>query len=164
MGFSNIRFLLVAVLTVLGLPACEPTRIAKQTMLVSITGVHMESNQALYLITLNLENLRVRAICRIPTGWNMAAGTPSGLLVTVEGEASYGGYSLRSDRMNELTNGLLLVERWFDSATTDDGLPYKIGGSLDIELLNEDFGWTSRALTSSNIVLEPADRCPAPME
>jgi hypothetical protein len=66
--------------------------------------------------------------------------------------------------MNELTNGLLLVKRWFDSATTDDGLPYKIGGSLDIELLNEDFDWTSLALASSNIVLEPADRCPAPME
>jgi hypothetical protein len=150
---------LCSLIAVLGLSACDPARTSEETMLVSISGVRLETTQAVYFIGLYMQNLRVRAICHIPTGWTLATGIESRQDVLVEGQASSAVYELKSDSLKEL-RGLFLVEKRVDEMKGDRGPDYHIDGDLYLDVGGQGPDGTIIPL-NSKIVLEPADRCPA---
>lgn len=157
MGLPNLRFVIVTALAVGTLSACVPAPKVGR-MLVSITGVHLESNEAVYTASLEFEYLRVRAICHIPAGWTMAAGNPSRYSLIVEGRASSDAYDLKNDAVKELA-GLVLVEPWNEGTKIDKRPNDKIHAVLYVKPDGAIY-----ELSASKIIVEPADRCPAPME
>jgi hypothetical protein len=163
MSLLDLRPVTLVAFTAVALSACEPAPKASPTMLVSIVGVHLESIEAVYTVSVEFENLRVRAICHIPVGWTMAAGNPSRRSLIVEGRASSDTYELPNDALKQL-NGLLLVEKWAEGIKIDDGPDHEIRALLYVNVRSEPPDGGIHELKASNIVVESADRCPAPRE
>jgi hypothetical protein len=128
-------------------------------MLVSITGVTLPEMQSAESFSLQLVNLGVLAICRIPRGWTMSAENAIRPYGSVDGEATYGAAALPNDYLWELRS-LFLVTKVYPHQI--DGVDYQITGTLDISVrhLDDEPDTVTTSLTPSNFIFEPADHCP----
>ena len=157
--FRVAHSILLAAVCAGGLQGCNPADASDQRMLVSITGVTLAPMQFVSGLSVETFNLDVLAICNVPPGWDMKASSPTaGPSVGVGGGASGGVASLEGASLKEL-QGLFLVKTLEYGDGPSD---YKITGELAIEVRAEEPGWLDYPLTPTNIVVEPADRCPPP--
>ena len=150
-----------AALAATALLMCNIARAADQSMLLSIAGVSLSDEQFVALVSLELHNLRVQAVCHVPSDWSMKVEQPVGMIVDVEGEAGHGASELGTDYLDQLKS-LLLVTKFYKNMKLDDSREYKIEGSLIINVRGENPGLVTIPLEPANLVVEPADRCPPP--
>ena len=131
--------------------------------LVSIADIPLEANESIEGFTLSTWGARFSMVCQIPAGWTIKAGgslTPEGVL---EGQGSLGTSWFAETSPPELHEFALVtlygpVQR--DAANSSDGsggVPATFAGSATI---STDDGERQVALTTDNVRLTPADRCP----
>jgi hypothetical protein len=131
--------------------------------LVSIADVPLEANESIEGFTLSTWGARFSTVCQIPSGWTIKAGgslTPEGVL---EGQGSHGTSWFAEASPPELREFALVtlygpVQR--DAVNLPDGsggVPATFAGSATI---STDDGEKQVALTTDNVRLTPADRCP----
>jgi hypothetical protein len=153
-----IRSLSVAAPVTAGQLTCKPARAGDQSMLVSITLPEMQSAES---FSLELVNLAVLAICRIPSGWILRAENAIRPYGSADGEATYGAAALLNDYLSELQNLFLMTNVYPHQI---DGVDYQITGTLYVSVrhLEGEPDTVTMPLTPSNFIFEPADRCPTP--
>lgn len=133
------------------------------TYLVSIVDVPLEGNESIEGFTLSTWGAQFATVCQIPPGWTIKAGgslTPEGVL---EGEGSLGISWLAESSPPELREFVLVtlygpVQRnAVSSPDGSGGVPATFAGSA---MISSDDGEKQVPLTTDNVQLTPADRCP----
>jgi hypothetical protein len=150
-------------------PAAPPPAVAAplvdhpKTYLASVVGVPLKPGDRITGFAFATWGVTFNAVCRIPAGWTIKAGgslTPEGAL---EGQASLGSSWLSSGSSPALTALVLVTlygpiqERDIGSPQGDQYVPATFKGRASI--WNDDAERKVR-LTSANIRLRPASRCP----
>lgn len=152
------RYLPLALLAIGAAPVDHP-----RTYLLSIGQIPLRNGESIEAFSLETWGVEFRAVCSIPGGWRIKAGssaTPDGSL---EGEGSHGATWFATASPRELQRLVLValhapVQR-ADTGSPDNGTPATFKGTATI---STDDGNVQRALSYRNIMLTPARRCPIP--
>lgn len=131
--------------------------------LLSIVDLPLQGDESIEGFTLSTWGVTFGTVCHIPPGWTVKAGgslTPEGVL---EGEGSLGTSWFRESSPPELREFALVrlygpVQR--DTVNFPDGsggVPATFAGTATI---STDDGEKQVSLTTDNVRLTPADRCP----
>ena len=146
----------LALLMVSAAPVDHP-----RTYLLSIGHIPLKNTELIEEFSFETWSVEFNAICRIPGGWRIKAGssaTPNGEL---DGTGSQGATWFNHESPKELQQFVLvtlygLVQRE-DIGSPNNGVPATFKGTVTI---NADEGDVKRALTYRNITLTRANRCP----
>jgi hypothetical protein len=136
---------------------------APHTFLVSVEGITLGRDEQITGFTFETWGVTPKAVCHIPNGWTIRAGSrtnPGGVL---EGQGS-NGITWFSDGSPRELRDLILVE-FYGPMQADDipfpngsgVLPASFKGHADI---STDDGERQEPLTGRNIRLKPATACP----
>lgn len=149
--------LLLALLLVGAAPVDRP-----RTYLLSIGSIPLKGTESIEAFSIKTWGVQFRAVCRIPPGWRIKAGssaTPNGEL---EGEGSQGATWFNHGSPKGLRSFVLVtlsvpIQR-MGRGSPDDGVPATFQGTATI---STDDGDVQRSLTYRNITLTPARACPS---
>ena len=146
-----------ALLPLLLLVAASPPGEQPRRYLVSIVDIPLKPGESVVRFSIETWGVQFDAVCKIPSGWRIRAGssaTPDGVL---EGNGSLGATWLSQSSPPEL-NGLVLVTLSGAIQHKDRGaVPATFKGSATI---SAETGEPQVALTARNIRLVPARDCP----
>jgi hypothetical protein len=152
----------VKALFALILLAAAPPMDRPHTYLASVVGIPRKPNEQVESFSFSTWGVRFQAVCRIPSGWRINAGssaTPNGVL---EGNGSQGAtwFSRGSPRA---LRGLVLLTlsgpiQPRDIRFGNGVVPATFNGRAT---LSTDAGERKVALTYRNLRLVPARRCPS---
>lgn len=146
----------MALLTIGAAPTDYP-----RTYLLSVGSFPLKDTESVEGFSIKTWGVEFKAVCSIPSGWRIKAGsglTPDGDL---EGEGSQGVTWFNTANPRELRNFVLVtlyapVQR-ADIGSSDDGVPATFKGTATI---STDDGDVQRTLSYRNLTLLPARRCP----
>jgi hypothetical protein len=133
-----------------------------RTYLLSIVGIPLKPGERVQGFSIATWGVRFGAVCRIPYGWRIKAGnaaTPDG---TLEGQGSQGITWFDRSSPKELRNFVLVT--LYDAVQPSDirenngVIPATFKGDATI---SAEEGEPKVRLTSRNIRLVPARRCPS---
>jgi hypothetical protein len=127
--------------------SAEPGR--EQSYLVSIVDVPLEAGESIERFALSSQGVSYQAICRLPEGWMIKAGTDIGGGGVLEGEGSNGVTWLPQSSPPELED-LALITLDIETA------PKSFSGSATIESMD---GERDIILSSKNVRLKAANGC-----
>jgi hypothetical protein len=135
-----------------------------QTYLVSVVALPLKQGESLESFAFATWGVEFLAVCRIPGGWRIKAGssaTPDG---TLEGEGSHGATWFNEPSPDDLRDLVLVklsrpVQREDVRDNTGNALiPATFNGSAVISARDRE---QTRGLDYRNMELRAADRCPA---
>lgn len=138
--------------------ALTASPLSAQRYLASIAGVPLNTDEAISAFSLKTWGVRIWAICRIPSDWEVTGGSfgPSG---KIAGQAGHGAAFLRTDGLGSL-NAVALVELSGPVQRQDKGaVPATFGGTVSIHVGRGDTTRTVR-LSHANVRLAKAASCP----
>lgn len=146
---------LVLLLTTAAAPVDHP-----RTYLLSIGRIPLKDKESIEAFSIKTWGVEFRAVCNIPGGWRIKAGSSASPNGEIEGQGSQGATWFNRSSPNELRNFVLVtlyapVQR-ADIGSADNGVPATFKGAVTI---STDDGDVQRALTYRNITLTPARRC-----
>jgi hypothetical protein len=129
-----------------------------RTYLVSVVGVPLKAGESIASFSITTWGVEFNAICKIPSGWRIKAGssaTPDGVL---EGEGSQGATWFNQSSPREL-RGLDLATLYAPVQRTDvrNGPDATFKGTATV---STDNGERKARLTYRNVQLTPARHCP----
>jgi hypothetical protein len=146
--------LLLLILSATGAaPADHP-----RTYLVSIVGVPLKAGESMESFSIATYGVEFKAICNIPGGWRIKAGSSATLEGVLEGEGSVGATWFNRSSPNELRY-LALVALYAPVQRSDvrNGPDATFKG---IATVSTDDGDRKARLTYRNVKLTPARHCP----
>lgn len=158
-----------AVLPLIALVLAAPASAAppKRMYLVSIVGLGIGPDEYINEFKLQSWGVRYKAVCRIPSGWTIKAGSSATADGWLEGEGSVGATWLRRDGASEL-HGLVLVtldggQSWKPERDKRGRIVVPATFYGDIAIID---GWTDRErkvkMTRRNFRFVPVRACPPP--
>lgn len=129
-----------------------------KSFLVSVVGFPLKPGESVESFTISTWGVEFQAVCKIPGGWRIKAGssaTPDGIL---EGEGSQGATWFNRSSPSEL-RGLALVTLYapIQRADVRNGPDATFKGEATV---STDKGETKIRLTYRNVQLTPARHCP----
>ncbi len=141
-------------------PAAPP-----KTFLASIRGVRLKANEYLSGFSIDTWGVEFLAVCHLPPGWSITAGTSASPDGKLSGQGSLGVTFLDPSRLSEL-NGLVLMtlvapvqKEKIESAS---GIaPATFAGHAVVGTYGQD-GDRRLRISYRNVVLTPAKACPPP--
>jgi hypothetical protein len=149
-----------ALLSLLLMTASSPPVDHPRTYLASIVDLPLKRGESLESFSFETWGVTFGAVCRIPPGWRIKAGssaTPDGVL---EGEGSLGATWFSQTNPKAL-NGLVLVTLYApvqkQAIRAGDGeIPATFSGYA---MVSTEDGETKLPLTADNIRLTPGNHC-----
>lgn len=162
------RPILIAVASLLALGAAAPVTAAvqsdqPQTYLVSVVDIPLNAGESIEAFSLSTWGVTVNAVCRIPPGWEVRAGgglTPEGVLA---GEGSHGASWFRESSPPALQAFTLITLNGpvrAQAARAPDGGGETPATFAGLATISTGDGDRQVRLTTSNVRLKSADRCP----
>lgn len=159
---GRFQFLIVIGISA-ALSACSPAAPDDaKTYLISLVNVPLGRDEQIMAFRFATWGVRVQAVCVVPPGWTIRAGgslNPGGVL---EGEGSLGTSWFRDTSPSELDRIVLVTLAGpLRGAPVNDAtgeVPATFAGTADV---STDKGVRQIALTTENLRLIPADRCPS---
>lgn len=150
-----MKALLLALLMAPTRPADHP-----RTYLVSIVDFPLKAGESVESFSFQTWGVDFKAVCRVPSGWRIKVGasaTPDGVL---EGEGSQGATWFNRPSPKALEKLVLVtlygpVQKYAEGANGE--LPATFSGKAT---LSTEDGEKEVALSTDNIRLTPATRCP----
>jgi len=138
-----------------GLGACEPP--PPRYQLLSLEALPLGQNEYLDRFEIETFGVEIVAVCRVPFGWEMAAGNDSSVTGAVTGQALVGvaGVSPANGNLDTL-GGLVLVK----VGERDAGQPPPFAGRAVIAAYGDDEAERTAPLGQAQLRLKPAYRCP----
>ena len=140
-----------------------------RTYLVSIVGLKLTRNEYVDHLKVDTWGVTFKAVCHIPPGWTMKAGSTAAPDGEIEGEASHGVTFINSKSQRQLS-GMVLLTLYTTVQRADIGrlgdavyVPATFKGEVNVGTYGEDKERKIH-LTHANIRLVPASRCPAPAD
>jgi len=129
-----------------------------RTYLLSVGGFPLHHNELIERFSFSTWGVRFDAVCRIPNGWTIKAGSCATLDGVLEGEGSLGATWFGQPNPPPLRN--LVLVTLYDSIQRQDlgPVPATFKGLASIET---DDGKRTAALSYRNVTLTPARHCPA---
>ncbi|MBO9576914.1 MAG: hypothetical protein J7494_14380 [Sphingobium sp.] len=154
-----------ALVTILALAKAAAPVDHPRTFLASIVGVPLTDREYLDSFSIETWGVTFKAVCHIPPGWRMKAGSSASPNGDIEGEASHGVTFLDKKRLKELRNVILLtLYSKVQREEIKDGtgiIPATFSGKAHIGTYGED-DEREAPITYKNLILVPAKQCPAP--
>jgi hypothetical protein len=138
-----------------------------ETYLISIEGIPLGTTDRLTGFSIATWGVRPKAVCRIPSGWFVKAGSSASPEGVIEGGGSHGATWLSTNYVSELDNLVLVtlsepVSK--QEVRSSDGaavIPATFAGHASISVPDEEED-RRIPLTHANIRLTPAAHCPQP--
>lgn len=128
-----------------------------KTYLMSVERIPLRADESMFAFEIDTWGVEFKAVCHVPGGWWIEAGrsaTPEGSL---KGRGSVGATWFRQTSPSELHN-LVLVTLYGPIQRTDIGdVPATFKGRAKINGMDDE---RTIQLTSANVRLVPAGRCP----
>ena len=142
-------------LLALALATVSATGDHPKTYLASI-AVELGPNESLREFEFTTWGVQFDAVCHIPSGWFIQAGSDAAGRGVLKGEGSHGATWLNKETLGDL-RGLFLVTMWTPVQREDKppGFPATFKGHA---VIND--GEERRSLSYLNVKLTPADGCP----
>jgi hypothetical protein len=129
-----------------------------KTFLVSVVGFPLKSGESIESFTISTWGVEFQAVCKIPGGWRIKAGssaTPDGVL---EGEGSQGATWFNRGSPPELRSlALVTLYAPIQEADVRNGPDATFKGTATV---STDKGERKVRLTYRNVHLTPARHCP----
>ena len=154
----------VRFLPTLALLAISSAAIAEQpgTYLVSIAGASAGDNELVEQFTIETWGVEILAICHIPPGWRMRAGTSAAPDGIIQGEATHGVTRLDRKGFFRLRDlALVRISGPVQGGTRRLGSGSEIATFLGHVAIADSRGRHRQVrLTMDNIQLTPETRCP----
>ena len=155
-----------ALILAAALAAHSPPVDHPKTYLASITGIRLAKNEYVDGFKIDTWGVIERAVCHFPPGWDIDAGSSADPTGQIKGEGSLGVTYLDPTRLSEL-NELVLITLVGPVQARDIGhdgtavfIPATFKGHVSIGTYGVDGKTRKARLTSRNIKLVPASRCP----
>lgn len=129
-----------------------------RTYLVSIVDIPLEAGESLESFSIATWGVEYKAVCKIPGGWRMKAGTSATPDGTLEGEGSQGATWFHERTPPEL-HEIVLIALYADVQEDDveNGPDATFKGQA---VISSDKDERIAPLSYRNILLTPASRCP----
>ena len=127
-----------------------------RTYLASVV-IQLSPNETLSEFEFATWGIQFDAVCHIPSGWFVRAGSDATLRGVLKGEGSHGATWLNKETLRNL-QGLVLVTMWTPVQQEDKppAFPATFKGHAVI-----DDGKERRSLSHLNVKLTPATACPS---
>jgi hypothetical protein len=155
----------LTIFPLLALASAQPAPADERSYLVSLAGFPLAQGEYVDGFRIDTWGVDILAVCRMPAGWYLRAGRSAAPDGVIEGSASHGVTFLDSDRLHEM-NGLALVRiegpvQAVDIPVESGRIPPTFAGQVTIGSYREGEG-REAPITSGNVRLSPAERCPDP--
>ena len=149
---------LAALLSLAASPAC-----AQPASLLSLGGIVLKPNEYVSEFDVRTWGLTILAVCRIPRGWRITAGTDGSFGGSLAGQAGVGAAALGQRDLGRL-QGMFLVRGPIGGRhdRPQGDRPATFAGTVTIGTYGVDAPGRRGDLDASRITLAPAARCPAP--
>ena len=155
----NMLAAMLAAASIASRPADEP-----RVFLASVSSLPIGKAEYVSGFSIDTWGVDFLAVCHIPAGWHITAGSNASPDGTLAGDGSVGASFLDRSRLKELS-GLALVKLYgpvqrseIKSAT--GVVPATFSGGATVGTYGED-GERKVTITHANVWLTPASRCPA---
>lgn len=139
----------------------------QRTYLASIAGVVLGQDQYVNRFSIETWSVEIEAVCYIPRDWQITAGGSAATKGSISGEGGHGVSFLSGSDLGKL-KGLALVMltgsiHRRERRTAGAIRPATFGGYVNVGAFDSSQHDRKVRLTSANIRLTPATRCPQPV-
>lgn len=139
-----------------------------RTYLASIVGLNLGPQEYVDGFAIETWGVTYKAVCHIPPGWRLTAGSSASPNGDIKGEASHGVTFLDRKALPQQLQGLVLLTLYDRVQRADigdpdhgSGEPATFKGSATVGTYGGDGPARTIRIAFANVRLTPAKRCPA---
>jgi hypothetical protein len=134
---------------------------ATAAQLLSIATVELGPKEYIAAFQIDTWGIYPLAVCHIPAGWSLTAGTDGSPIGALSGSAGVGLAFLSGKQIPQLRDLFLIVDP-VPVENPPPTVPPTFDGKVYVGTYGSDSTPSLRALKPTNIELTPAQRCPDP--